>query len=191
MKIKTPLLVLLLCLLFSMPSIAATETYKIDNNHSYVLWHASHFDFSHPSGKWMVNGTLALDEAQPQNSKVNVQINIASLDTGLQELDKHLKDKLFFNVSQFPTATFVSDKVDVTGKDTAKVSGILTLHGVSKPVVLNVKLNKMGISPITDKKTVGFTADTTIKRSDFGITTFLPGISDNVKIDIEAEAYLA
>lgn len=170
--------------------LASPETYKFDNQHTYVLWHVSHFDFSHPSGKWMVEGTLVFDEAKPQNDKVNVTIHVADLITGIKELDEHLKGKLFFDVAQFPTATFVSDTVNKTGKTTATVRGVLTLHGVSKPITLDVNLNKIGVSSISNKKTLGFTAHTTLKRSDFGITTLIPGVSDEVKIDIEGEAYI-
>ena len=153
-----------------------------------MLWHVSHFGFSSPSGKWLANGTLILDETKPQNSKVDVTIQMDSLSTGIEKLDKHLKSKDFFDASQFPTATFVSNKVSVTGKKTAKVYGTLTVHGVSKPVVLDVTLNKMGVGPISNKKTVGFTAKTELKRSDFGVKAYLPGLSDLVKINIEAEA---
>lgn len=168
----------------------AADTYTIDPNHSYVLWHISHFDFSHPSGKWMVaEGKLNLDKDKPQNSKVNVVIHVNDMITGIPELDKHLKGPLFFDTAKNPQATFVSDKVTVTGKNSATVHGILTVHGVSKPIVLNVKLNKIGISPITNKETVGFTATTNLKRSDFGMSTLLPGLGDQVQINIEAEAY--
>ncbi len=170
-------------------SVQAADTYTFDPNHSYVLWHISHFGFSNPSGKWFVaDGKLVLDETKPQNSKVNVSIPVASIDTGIPELDKHLKAPLFFDVDKYPTATFVSDKINVTSKDSAKVYGILTLHGVSKPVTLNVKLNKKGINPINNKETLGFTASATLKRSDFGMSTLLPGLGDDVKIEIEAEA---
>lgn len=164
------------------------ETYHLDNQHTSVVWHISHFDFSHPSGKWMADGTLILDQKKLQNSKLNVVIHIATLTTGISKLDEHLMGPLFFDVKKYPDATFVSNKVDVTGKSTAKVRGILTLRGISKPVTLNVKLNNSGASPITNKQTVGFTANTQIKRSDFGMTTLLPGLGDEVKIDIEAEA---
>jgi polyisoprenoid-binding protein YceI len=166
----------------------AAETFILDPLHSYVLWHASHFDFSHPSGKWMVNGTVTLDKDHPQASKVDVSIKLADLITGIPELDKHLKGELFFNVAKYPLATFVSDKVTDVNNNSARVEGMLTLHGVSKPVTLDVKMNKLGVSPITDKMTAGFTASTTIKRSDFGINTLLPGVGDEVKIEIEAEA---
>ncbi len=170
---------------------SATETYTLDPMHSYVLWHINHFGFSNPSGKWLANGTLTLDEAKPQNSKVNVTIQVGDVITGIPKLDEHLKSKEFFDVDQFPTATFVSSKVMTTGKNSAKVFGTLTVHGVSKPVVLNVKLNNVGVSPISNKKTVGFTANTQIKRSDFGMKTYLPGLGDDVKLDIEAEGKIA
>ncbi len=176
------------CMYVISMNMFAADTYTFDPNHSYVLWHASHFDFSHPSGKWLVNGTLILDKENPDKSKVDISINVTDLATGIPEFDKHLKGELFLDVAKYPTAKFVSDKVIAHG-NTAKVQGMLTLHGVTKPVTLNVKLNKSGVSPVTDKMTVGFTASTVIKRSEFGITSYLPGVSDEVKIDIEAEAY--
>lgn len=179
-----------LLLFFSLTATAA-ETYQLDNKHSYVAWQANHFGFSNPSGKWLVNGTLLLDEAKPQNSKIDVVIQVAELFTGISEFDTHLKGKLFLDTDKFPTATFVSDKITVTGKSTAKVRGILTLHGVSKPITLDVKLNKLGDNPISNKKTAGFSAHTTLKRSDFDITALVPGVSDQVKINIEAEAFKA
>ncbi len=182
-------LIVSLSFLFFGIAHATDTTYTIDPNHSYVLWRISHFDFSHPSGKWMVtDGKVTLNKEKPQDSKVNVVIHVNDLITGLPELDKHLKEPLFFDVEKYPQATFVSDKVTVTGKNTADVHGILTVRGVSKPIVLHVKLNKIGISPITNKETVGFTATTTLKRSDFGMTTLLPGLGDQVQINIEAEA---
>ena len=169
--------------------IAAVENYTIDSQHSYVLWHINHFGFSNPSGKWMAEGTLVIDEAKPQNSKVSVTIHVADVITGIQELDKHLKSKLFFDTEQFPTATFISDKINVTGKKTASIHGILTVRGISKPVILNATLNKMGENPISNKMSVGFSAVTQLKRSEFDINTLLPGLSDDVKINIELEAY--
>ncbi|MES2217808.1 MAG: YceI family protein [Pseudomonadota bacterium] len=178
-------------LMISMPAQAAPVTYQLDPNHTSVLWHISHFGFSNPSGKWQADGTLILDEQKPQDSKVNVTIKIASVDTGIPKLDEHLKSKAFFDADQFPTATFVSDKVKLTGKDTAQVTGMLTMHGVTKPVTLNVKLNKIGTNPITEKKAAGFSAETTIDRSDFGIETLSPALGNKVKVNIEAEGQAA
>jgi polyisoprenoid-binding protein YceI len=168
----------------------ALETYKLDNSHTSVTFHINHFGFSNPSGKWYADGTLLLDEKNPENSKLDVLINTASLNTGIDKLDEHLKSKDFFDVKQFPTATFISNKIILTGKDSAKVRGSLTLHGITKAITLDVKLNKIGVSPVTNIKTAGFTATTILKRSDFGIDNYLPNLSNEVKLNIEAEAIL-
>src|SRR5436190_21922777 len=123
-------------------SQAAAETYILDPSHTYILWHANHLGFSNLSGKWLANGTLELDKDHPDKSKVNVTINVADLITAIPELDKHLKGTLFFDVSQYPVATFVSNKITVMHNNTAKINGMLTVHGVSKPITLEVKLNK-------------------------------------------------
>lgn len=183
---------LIIIILMGFISISkAADTYTLDPNHTYVLWHANHFGFSNPSGKWYASGNLVLDEEKPQNSRVNVTIQMATLDTGNKDLDDHLKGELFFDVAKFKTATFVSNKVDVLGENSAKVSGILTLHGIAKPLILNVKLNKIGPNIITNKNTAGFSATTHLKRSDFGINTLLPGVGDDIEIQIEAEAFKA
>lgn len=182
----------LIAILFILPASllhAAAETLTLDPQHSYVLWEIEHLGFSTQIGKWYVNGMVILDQDQPQNSKVEATIKVANVVTGIPELDKHLQGPLFFDTAKYPTATFVSNKVDVLSKTQAKVEGMLTLRGVSKPVTLDVTLNKVGKSPITDKMTVGFTATTTIKRSDFGMKTLIPEVGDEVKILIGAEAY--
>lgn len=173
----------------SVPLFAAAEHFIIDDQHSYVLWHVKHLGFSTQAGKWYVKGTLDLDKQHPEQSKVNIDIDMNNLVTGLPELDKHLKSPSFFDVARFPKATFVSDKVEVLKDNTAKVTGQLTLHGVSKPVTLMVTLNKEGKNPLSDNLTVGFTASTQLKRSDFGMTTLLPNLGDEVGIEIGAEAY--
>ncbi|CEG57072.1 YceI family protein [Legionella fallonii] len=174
---------------FSAVSYAAPETFTLDNKHTYVLWTIKHLGFSTQAGKWYASGQLVLDKDHPDQSKVNATIKIADISTGLPDLDKHLKGKLFFDSDKFPSATFVSNKVDVLGKHSAKVQGMLTVHGVTQPITLDVTLNKVGISPITNKNTVGFSASTVIKRSDFGIKTLLPELGDDVIIQIGAEAY--
>lgn len=170
---------------------AAPETFTFDTHHSFVQWHANHFGFSNPSGKWPAEGTLELDVEKPENSKVTATIQVAKIITGIPEFDNHLQSKSFLDVASFPTATFVSNKVTITGKETADVQGILTLHGTAKPVTLNVKLNRLATNPISNKLTAGFTATTELKRSEFGINTLIPGVSDQVQIAIEVEAYKA
>lgn len=175
---------------FGLPTIAqAADTYTLDPFHTNLYWKANHFGFSNPSGKFAtVTGTVTLDEAAPDKSSVNVTVNTGSVVTGIDLFNEHLRADKFFNSEKFPTATFVSSKVEPTGKDTAKVTGDLTLVGITKPVTLDVTLNKIGENPISKLKTAGFTATGVVKRSEFGMTYALPGVSDDVQITIDAEA---
>ena len=169
---------------------AAPQKYTIDASHTAVTWHINHFGFSTPTGKFMnVEGAITLDEENPENSSVEVTIPIDKINTGVPDLDAHLKKEDFFNVEKYPTATFVSNKVELVSDKEAKVHGDLTLHGVTKPVVLDVQLNKLAEN-MFKKQTAGFTASTMIKRCDFGITTYLPNLGDEIKIEIESEANL-
>jgi len=170
-------------------SAQAADTYTFDPNHTSVIWNASHFGHSNPYGIFSnIEGTLILDEAAPENSKVDVTVPVAKLATGITKFDDHMKSKDFFNVDEFATAKFVSTKVEKTGDKTAKVTGDLTMLGVTKPLVLDVTLNQKSPNPMNKKETVGFSGRGVIKRSEFGMGYGLPNIGDNVKIQIEAEA---
>jgi polyisoprenoid-binding protein YceI len=189
--IMRPLALLFACLLAAAQPAFAADRYVFDKTHTNLVWQADHFGFSKSSGKWMdVDGTLTLDESKPETSKVEATINIPALTTGLAKFDEHLLSADFLDAAKYPVAKYSSTKIEMTGKDTAKVTGELTLHGVTKEVVLDVKLNKIGVSPISQKKVAGFHATTTIKRSDFNINYGLPGVSDEVAIDIQTELTL-
>lgn len=188
MRIKQYKNILLLALLFPMTSVMAAEKYTLDPTHSFVVWHISHFDFSHPTGKWFAEGDIEFDPQNIKNSKIDVTIPVEKMVTGIEKLDTHLMGKEFFDTKKYPTATFVSEKIESSDNKNAKVYGTLTLHGVSQPVVLDATLNKTGLSPVNNKETIGFSAHTKIKRSDFGINAYLPGLGDEVNIDIEVEA---
>ena len=190
MKNTLRLGLLLSALSISPLTAASAETYTIDPMHTSATWTINHFDFSHPWGKFaMITGTLTLDEKNPANSQVSVTIPIGNLVTGIDKLDEHLKSKDFFDAATYPDATFASSKVTPTGDKTAKVDGILTLHGVSHPVTLDVTLNKIGPN-FMKKQTAGFSATAMIKRSDFGMNAYAPGLGDEVKLYIESEANL-
>ncbi|MBP9743477.1 MAG: polyisoprenoid-binding protein, partial [Burkholderiales bacterium] len=176
--------------LFSACANAIPQNYTLDPLHSSVTWQVSHFGFSNPSGKWYATGNIIYDESKPQNSKVTVQIDIAKIVTGIPKLDYNLLGSGFLDARKYPVALFVSKSIKMTSTTTAEVSGNLTLHGVTIPLALKVIFNKTGIDPITNKKTIGFSATTTVARSDFGITTYIPDISDEVKLDIQVEAML-
>ena len=186
-KLFPPLLLICLYLVGDIAK-AKPEKFILDTRHSNVQWHIDHFGFSNPSGKWMASGILILDKDNPSKSHISVTIPIARLITGIPELDRQLKSDQFFDVSTFPTATFISNQVIPTDDKTAKVKGTLTLHGISKPIMLYVMINKVGENPWSKAMTVGFSAVTEIKRSDFNITSMLPELSDRVMLTIEAEA---
>lgn len=176
-------------LTFTAPTAFAADKYVLDPTHTTIVWSANHFGYSNPLGLLpMVEGTLMLDEANPEKSSVDVTVDTGKITTGNQKFDDHLKNKDFFNIAEFPKATFTSFKVEKTGDKTAKVTGNLTLLGKTKPVVLDVTFNSKGEHFMTKKPTVGFSATTTIKRSEFGMNYGIPNVSDDVKLIIEAEA---
>ncbi len=172
---------------------AELQTYKLDPYHTNVVWHANHFGFSNPSGKFTdVSGAVNFDEMSPKNTSVHVEINTKNIITGIEKFDEHLKGKDFFNVSEFPKASFISTKVESINQKTktAKVHGVLTLLGVEKPVIMTVKFNRKAENPFSKKETIGFSGKTVIKRSDFGMSYAIPGVSDEVAIEIESEAFV-
>ncbi len=176
--------------IFTAPAAFAAETYTLDPSHTTVIWEANHFQFSNPHGLLsMIEGKVTLDEANPAASMVEATWNAKNLFTGNPKFDEHLQSKDFFNIGEFPTASFKSTKVEPAADNkTAKVTGNLTLLGVTKPVTLDVTFNHKGEHFMTKKPTVGFTATGSIKRSEFGMKFGVPGVSDDVKITIEAEA---
>lgn len=177
-----------LCL-SALPTLAKPEHYDFDKPHTRITFYVSHSDFSNMMGEFRdYSGSFIIDEEKPEESSVEIAINLAGVDTRDDGLNKHLQTKDFFDSANFPTATFKSTRVERTGDKTAKLTGDLTLLGVTKPLTLDVTLNKIGIHPITKNTIAGFTADGVIKRSDFGMNYGLPDvIGDDVKLHIEAE----
>lgn len=188
-KLKLLTATILALSFFTKNSFAEENKYAIEPTHTSVLWVANHFGFSDVSGKFSeIEGSITFDEKNPAKSAVDATIKIASINTGLAKFDQHLKSKDFFDVEKFATAKFISKKITVTGKNKAKIEGDLTLLAVTKSVVLDAKFNKAGVNPINQKQSIGFSAKTIIKRSDFGINYAIPGVADNVNLIIEVEA---
>ncbi len=168
---------------------AEPVTYKLDPTHTNVLFSWNHFGFSNPTANLgLGEGTLVFDEKDAAKSSVDVTLPLANLDTHVTKLDEHLKKPDFFDADKFPTVTFKSTKVQSLGGGKYKITGDLTVHGVTKPVVLDAKLNKSGVHPMLKVQTVGFDATTTVKRSDFGMGAYVPNVSDEIKIHITTEA---
>ena len=173
----------------STPVFAAAVPYEIDARHTQVLFTYSHFGLSNITGRFSdVTGTIAFDVANPAASSVNVTIPVDSVSTGVPKLDEHLQSPDFFDAATYPTATFKSTAVTVAGEGHWKVAGDLTLHGVTRPVVLDATTNFVGPHPMSKAPAAGFDATTTIKRSEFGIDGMIPGVPDDVRIRITVEA---
>ena len=176
----------------SVSAAAAEHTYKLDPQHTNVIASWSHFGFSHPSANFgQASGTLVYYPTAPEKSSVEVSLPLSGLDTFVPALDEHLKTAEFFDAGKFPVATFKSRTVEVLDKGKFKVTGVLTIKGVSKPVTLDVTLNNAGVHPMTKQESIGFDATATIKRSDFGMGMYAPAVSDEVSLRITTEGAVA
>ena len=173
---------------FAAPAAAPAGNYKIDSVHSGAFFEIGHMGgVSRFMGRFNdIAGELVVDA--PEKSKINVTVKTESVDTNHEGLNKHLKSPDFFNAVQFPTLSFVSSAVTLNGSGEGTVAGNLTLHGVTKPVTFKLKEIGAGPGPRGDSR-VGYTASTTIKRSDFGIAYGIPkAATDEVDLRINIEA---
>ncbi|MEI6558360.1 MAG: YceI family protein [Rhodospirillaceae bacterium] len=172
------------------PDLARAESgsYAIDKSHAKIIFSLSHFGFSTYYGLFTgFDAKLALDAKTPAKSNLEVTVDIASVATTNPKLDEHLKSPDFLDAAKFPTAVFKAGTITVTGPAAGTVAGTLTLHGVTKPVVLKTTFNGGGINPVSKKYVLGFDASTTIKRSEFGIVTYVPMVGDEVTLTISGE----
>lgn len=174
---------------FAASAAQAADVYKLEPGHTQVLFQYNHMGFSNITGSFTkVEGEINLDTADLAKSSVKATISIDSVSTGVAKLDEHLKSGDFFDAPKFANATFASKKVEKAGEKALKVSGDLTIHGVTKPVTFDVTVNAIGEHPMAKKPAAGFDATAKIKRSDFGISKYVPNVSDDVTIRITTEA---
>jgi len=179
----------LVALPFATSALAAS--YTIDPMHTFPQFDINHLGFSTLHGRFNdTKGKLDVDMDKKTGS-VDIEINAASVDTGFQKRDDHLRTPDFFNVAEFPKITYKSSKVTIAGDNKATVEGQLTILGVSKPVTLDVDHIKCAEHPnpaMKGKFVCGFGATANIKRSDFGMKFGLPAVGDDVKLTLEVEA---
>jgi polyisoprenoid-binding protein YceI len=170
------------------------DTLKIDPVHSTVGFKIRHL-FSNVTGRFTdVSGSINVDADHPENASVDATIGIKSIDTANTRRDDDLRGDNYFQAEKFPTMTYKSTKVVLSGTDQADVTGDLTLHGVTKPVTLHVKF--LGKGPgMMGGMTTGWQATGSLKRSDFGLTwskavegTQLVGDDVEIDLDITADA---
>jgi polyisoprenoid-binding protein YceI len=193
-SIRMKKLIPLICLsaLLIIQSAFAADTYVFDKAHSSLGFQIRHL-FSNVLGKFNdFTGAIQFDEANPDQSSVEVTIKTASIDTGVEMRDKDLRSTNFFDAEKFPEITFKSKSVKKTGENTFDVTGDLTMHGVSKEIVLKVELIGKGAGP-KNAIVSGWDATTALKRSDYGLAwnKVIEGtqvVGDDVKIELHVEA---
>jgi polyisoprenoid-binding protein YceI len=183
----------LLAALVAAPAFAAPEKYTLDPSHSQVVFSYTHLGFSTTYGMFSgINGEIMFDQEDPTASSVSVSFPVRSMLTGWEERFTHFMSPEFFNAADdAATVTFASTAIEVTGEKTANITGDLTINGVTKPVVLAATLNQVGTHPIADAPWAGFSATTSVLRSDFNLGLFAPNVSDEVQISISVEAQKA
>jgi polyisoprenoid-binding protein YceI len=171
------------------PRQAPTGRYRLEPNHSTVLFAISHLGLTEYYGRFdRLSGTLNFDSAEPEKSAVSVVIDMTNIDTPSPKLSSELTDAAVFDATQFPAATFKSASIVRTGPTTGKITGDLTIKNVTKPVTFDAVFGGGRQNPMGSSYALGFHATTAVKRSDFGITG-MPWdslVGDDVKLTIEA-----
>lgn len=169
------------------PSAVTAGDYAVEPNHTQIVFSVLHMGFTYYSGVFSgASGSLHLDPAHPGRSTLSVSVPVDSVQTTSDKLNGELKSPDWFDAAQFPAASFVSTKIVPLGKGEAKIFGQFTLHGVTKPLVLTARLVGAGPNPFDKKFSVGFSATGTVKRSEYGVTKYVPLVGDEVKLSIAA-----
>jgi polyisoprenoid-binding protein YceI len=170
---------------------AAPITYTVDTTHSRVTFYVNHFGFSNSVGEFKLGeGTFTFDNDDWSKSKVDARIPVQTLELGDLKWNTHVLSPDFLESAKYPEITFVSRKVEKVDATHGKVHGDLTIKGVTRPVVLDLTVNKVGEHPIRKTQAAGFTATTTVKRTEFGVSLYAPAVADDVVIRIEVEAFV-
>ena len=167
------------------PSEVQGGSFAVDPYHTQIGFTLSHMGFSNFTGRLSeATGSLTLADGDHSASKLSVSVPAKTFSTSIEKLDGELTSADWFDAAKFPTITFTSTKVTVTGPGTATIAGDLTLHGITKPVTLTAHFVGAGANPLSKKYTVGFDATGTVKRSDFGVTKYVPLIGDEVELSL-------
>lgn len=175
--------------LLLLPVAAVAEDYTVDSRHTYPSFEVNHMGLSTQRGRFnATSGKISIDRAA-KTGAVQIEIDAKTVNTGLEELEKHLKGEDFFNVEKHPKISFVSNKMDFEEDRPSAVHGDLTLLGVTKPVTLSLSAFNCRVHPMNKKYVCGADASATIRRSEFGMDYAIPAVSDEVKLFIQIEAF--
>lgn len=172
----------------TMASAALPTQWQLDDSHTRVGFSVDHLGFSTTMGHFNdVKGVVNYDIKAPNKTSMNFTIAADSIDTNWEARDEHLKKDDFFNVAKYPTMTFKSTSVTFKNPQQAKVTGDFTMLGQTKPLTLDVTLNKIANSPMTKEPVIGFRATGIIDRAAYGMTIFSDGITTKVPLQIDGE----
>ncbi len=161
--------------------------YAIEPSHTRVMFSVSHMGFTTWYGDFPgASGQLVLDTAHPDASRLDVTVPIAGVSTTNAKLDGELRSSDWLDAARFPTAMFHSTHVTLTGPTDAEVAGALTLHGVTRPVVLHAHFNGGGVNPLDHNYTTGFEVSGVVRRSEFGVSKYVPLVGDDTRLIISA-----
>lgn len=169
------------------PESIEAGTYKVESNHTLAQFAVNHFGFNDFFGTIPgATGSLSIDPKALGTAKLDVSLPVDRISTTNATLDAELVSADWFDAATYPTIRFVSQMVEKTGPRTARISGTVTMHGVSKPLTLDATFGGAGVNPMDKAYTIGFAATGTLKRSDFGVSKYVPAVSDEVQIKITA-----
>ncbi len=169
------------------PAAVKPGAYVIEPSHTRVVFSLSHMGFTTWYGDFPgASGQLTLDPAHPDASRLDVTVPIAGVSTTNAKLDGELRSPDWLDAGRFPTAMFHSTRITPAGPGDAEVAGDLTLHGVTRPVVLHAHFNGAGVNPLDHAYTTGFEVSGVIKRSDFGVSKYVPLVGDDTRLTISA-----
>jgi polyisoprenoid-binding protein YceI len=182
--------VLIAAIAFSAPT-KGQDLYRLDPVHTQILFFVSHLGFSNSQGEFLkFNGEFVFDEKRFRDTRVMVTIDTDSLDMDDQKWNARLKGRKYFDVENYPKIRFISTRIEPTGPQSANVHGQLTMLGVTRPVVLNMRFNRAGNHPLSRRYIAGFSGHSVLRRSEFGMTSDLKWVGDEVHIRLEVEGVL-
>ena len=170
-------------------SAFAADNYAIDPNHTFPIFEVNHLGYSSQHGRFnKTSGNITLDITAKKGS-VDLVIDTTSLDMGFPLWDEHISAEGFLNTAKYPTITFKSNKLVFKGDNVVAAEGAFTMLGVTKPLMIEVHDFKCGENPFTKKQMCGANISGTIKRSEYGMSKYVPAISDEIKIQVPVEVY--
>lgn len=185
---KKTLIIGALAATFATGAFAEPSTYSIDPTHTFASFEYTHLGFSKQRSRFNdTTGTITLDQ-KAKTGNADITIKVTSVDTGSTVFDSHLISSNWFDADVYPTITFKSTGFKFKGDKPSEVMGTLTVRDISKPVTLKITHFYCGVHPMRQKDACGANAVTQIKRSDFGLGKYAPGVSDDTELTVAVEA---